>query len=548
MNPPGIGQERVSSSSGIDLAVCHVPTAWLDALTAGVAVYGPRGELLFVNRAARALLHLPDGQAGARAAFEALLAHAVRADGTPFPSGDHPWAAALVTRRSVRDILMGFDRPGHGRRVWARVSAEPAPREDGTPAQVVATLVGIDAEQRLVDRLRESEQRGRQVLDKARDAIYRIDLAGRFTYVNPAACRLGGQPASALLGRPALELVRADQRARVAQAFARQARERLAARYDELVASGPGGRPLRLGQHVLLLFEGRRARGFQVVAHELDGGRPWHPLSPAAEAHEGPEAGPAPEAPVPHVLVVDDNDVNVKVTVAMLENLGYAVDTAVNGIEALHACEQRAYDAVLMDCQMPEMDGFRATAFIREREAGTRHTPIIALTASVLPGERQKCLAAGMDDFLAKPVSLRRLDETLRRWVSGGQQPPRAARFVLPPEHPLRSLEAQGQGPLVGEIFGTFLETTPAYLHQMQAAHADADAARLASLAHSLKGAAVQVGAEELAEMCARVQTAARSGDLGGVAALLVALEGGFQGLRRTLEPQRQKLLGGLPP
>jgi HPt (histidine-containing phosphotransfer) domain-containing protein len=116
------------------------------------------------------------------------------------------------------------------------------------------------------------------------------------------------------------------------------------------------------------------------------------------------------------------------------------------------------------------------------------------------------------------------------------------SRFVLAPEHPLRGLEMQGLGTLVAEVFGTFLETTPTYVREMRAAHGRGDASELVSLAHSLKGAAVQVGAEDLAELCARVQSAGRGDDMAGVAALLVALESAFEGLRRTLEPQRERL------
>jgi two-component system, sensor histidine kinase and response regulator len=116
----------------------------------------------------------------------------------------------------------------------------------------------------------------------------------------------------------------------------------------------------------------------------------------------------------PRVLVVDDSVVNQVVAVHQLEKLGYAADAAGNGVEALHALETIAYDAVLMDCQMPEMDGFSATAEIRRREQGTsRHTRIIALTASATAGDRQQCLDAGMDDFVTKPTNENNLASVL---------------------------------------------------------------------------------------------------------------------------------------
>ena len=135
----------------------------------------------------------------------------------------------------------------------------------------------------------------------------------------------------------------------------------------------------------------------------------------------GPVAAKAPAAgPAPCVLVVDDNPEIRKVIVAMVEKLGYRFEVASDGIEAVDACSRTHYDAVLMDCHMPQMDGFKATAWIRQREGPTRRTPIVALTASAAPGDREKCLAAGMDDYLSKPAGLRVLDATLRKWIARG--------------------------------------------------------------------------------------------------------------------------------
>ncbi len=517
--------------------------ALLDALACGVIVLGQLGELLFANRAVRLLLDLAETGARGRAWPEAAAA-ALRADGTPFAPADQPFALAFATRRPVRDVLLGFSRPGRRGQVWVKTSAEPLLAADGGVASVICTLEDVGAQRRREERLRDGELRYRQALERVQEVVWRSNRAGRLTYVNPAACRVLGRPAAALMGRPALDFVRADQRERVARTLSALARERSSSCYFEVLVGDGDARPVKLGLHVQVLFDGRRVRGFQGVAQD-SGATPRAQASPASAAEVDESERPAG----PHILVVDDNDVNLKVTVAMLENLGYSADVAINGLDALHACEHRAYDAVLMDCQMPHMDGFRATAFIREREGTRRHTPIIALTASVLPSERQKCLTAGMDDFLCKPVGLRQLDETLRRWTTRAEPEPAAAgRFVLAADHPLRALEVQGLGALVAEVFGTFLETTPTYVRQMHTAHAHSDAAQLVSLAHSLKGAAVQVGAEDLAEICTRLQAAARSEDLTGLAALLVALESTFEGLRRALEPQRQRLLQAALP
>jgi two-component system, sensor histidine kinase and response regulator len=116
------------------------------------------------------------------------------------------------------------------------------------------------------------------------------------------------------------------------------------------------------------------------------------------------------------ILVVDDNAVNQRLTRRVVEKLGYAVDVAANGTEAIAALERRPYRLVLMDCQMPTMDGYEATRRIRQAESGQRRTPIIAMTANAMSGDREKCLAAGMDDYVSKPVKLAALTSVIRHW------------------------------------------------------------------------------------------------------------------------------------
>jgi signal transduction histidine kinase/DNA-binding response OmpR family regulator len=118
------------------------------------------------------------------------------------------------------------------------------------------------------------------------------------------------------------------------------------------------------------------------------------------------------------VLVVEDNAANLKVAVRMVEKLGYRADVAANGIEAVRVLGEVRYDAVLMDCHMPEMDGFEATRAIRRSESGGRHTPVIAMTASALSGDRERCLAAGMDDYVSKPIKLHVIAAVLERWLA----------------------------------------------------------------------------------------------------------------------------------
>lgn len=119
----------------------------------------------------------------------------------------------------------------------------------------------------------------------------------------------------------------------------------------------------------------------------------------------------------PRVLVVDDHELNQVVAVALLERLGCRVDVADSGYAAVAAVQRMPYDLLFMDCHMSDLDGYQATAMIRKWEGGTRRMPIVALTGRALPGDREKCLAAGMDDYFTKPLQYNLLDACLRRWI-----------------------------------------------------------------------------------------------------------------------------------
>lgn len=132
------------------------------------------------------------------------------------------------------------------------------------------------------------------------------------------------------------------------------------------------------------------------------------------------ESAPTTRSSVPssRILLVEDNLINQKVAQLMLTRLGHQVDTAANGIEALACLERSHYGLILMDCQMPEMDGFTATRAIRARPTADARTPIIALTANAFSADRTEALEAGMDDFITKPINLELLSQVLQRWLS----------------------------------------------------------------------------------------------------------------------------------
>jgi CheY-like chemotaxis protein len=124
----------------------------------------------------------------------------------------------------------------------------------------------------------------------------------------------------------------------------------------------------------------------------------------------------------PFALVVEDNPVNQRIAIRMVSRLGYRVHTAENGVEATRRAKRHRYDVILMDCQMPEMDGYDATRAIRDMEAAAGRTPIIALTANAMPSDRERCLAAGMDDFLTKPLTIAALQQALDRVADAGSR------------------------------------------------------------------------------------------------------------------------------
>ena len=141
----------------------------------------------------------------------------------------------------------------------------------------------------------------------------------------------------------------------------------------------------------------------------------------ACTAHEHDAEGPL-------ALVVEDNPVNQRIAIKMVTRLGFRVHTAENGIEAMRKVKTRRYDVILMDCQMPEMDGYDATRAIRDMEAALARTPIIAVTANAMPSDRDRCLAAGMDDFLSKPLTMAALQLVLTRVVEPPRVSPTPAR------------------------------------------------------------------------------------------------------------------------
>ncbi len=235
------------------------------------------------------------------------------------------------------------------------------------------------------------------------------------------------------------------------------------------------------------------------------------------------------------VLLAEDNRVNQEVAKAMLTRLGLEFDLANNGEEAVARMARQSYEVVLMDCQMPVLDGYAASARIRDTESETRRrTPIVALTANAMEGDRERCLAVGMDDYLAKPYTANQLEQVLRRWLpdpleahgaqgdskdTAAESASTAIDFQVLEQ--FRELDPQGGTGLMRQIVDVFLQSSDQMVSQLQQAVAAGDAEALRQSAHSLKSSSANVGAQTLSELFRSLEGFGREGNFDAAEGLL---------------------------
>ena len=278
-------------------------------------------------------------------------------------------------------------------------------------------------------------------------------------------------------------------------------------------------------------------------------GTPLAALTPALPAP--PDTAAAGQAPL-RMLLVEDNAINQEIALAMLEDSGYDATPADNGRRALALWERYPFDVILMDCQMPEMDGFEATRRVRRMEAqqGRDRTPIIAVTANAILGDRELCLEAGMDDYLAKPYTRAALLAVLARWRPASaapkavQTPAVTAQAVQQaPAEPaalldaaalqnLRAMRRPGRPDVLGRIIDLFNSDAPRLLGQLEVAAEASDIAALQLAAHTFKSSCANVGALGLSATCREIEQYARGND---VASALRHIRGIQQELDRVL-------------
>jgi len=297
-------------------------------------------------------------------------------------------------------------------------------------------------------------------------------------------------------------------------------------------------RARELGVGAYLTKPVRRARLLEAVADAAGAEEPIVAPEAVDELLEPPVA--AVPATAARVLVAEDNAVNQLVIETMLAKRGFAVDLAGDGAEALAMLAHGAYSAVFMDCQMPNLDGYAATGRIRAQEQDGERLPVIAMTAHAMKGDRERCLDAGMDDYLSKPLRPDALDDVLERWLGLARSPAVAAVTGASPAVDALIDEARMRTfrddypDIVGQLLDLFLTSTPPLLDELRLAAEAEDRAELKRAAHKLKGSCQNIGATFMATLCKSIE--AGDGDVRGtVEELGAALTSTETALRRAL-------------
>lgn len=228
------------------------------------------------------------------------------------------------------------------------------------------------------------------------------------------------------------------------------------------------------------------------------------------------------------VLLVEDNPVNQTVAVGILEEFGCDTVVAINGEEAVSKMSTGEFDIVLMDCELPVMDGFAATAAIREKVASARTVPIIAVTANAIDGDRERCLAAGMQDYLPKPITVEKLHGTLSRWLKAESQESGEEPLDRSSLENIRNLQGVGGDAMVRRVVNIYLSSSVEQLDNLRQAVKESNAEAVRQAAHALKSSSQNVGAKPLSQLCQQLEELGRNGELIGSHALLENIEAAF--------------------
>ena len=405
------------------------------------------------------------------------------------------------------------------------------------------------------------------------------------TAVHSLADALAALRASANMGerwRHAVLIVDAAAFKPVAAALVRNVLKDSVLGHVQIVLTTYGGTDLPQDPRVRMLTGNLTEEALRTTLEPMFGVEA--PGGARAEPQDAIEIAVPPDTPLQgRVLLVEDNPVNQRVAQRLLELHGLDVTAVGDGREAVERLEREPFDVVLMDCLMPVMDGYMATRLWREREraAGAAHLPIVAMTANAMAGDRERCLASGMDDYISKPLDRAALAQLLRRWLAVAQTRPRAATTNLveaafaapveptqPPASPPQVAPANAHattaprpapaggaidaaiigdlldtmGSEFGDLVRVYLEDAPQQINAIAAAAATGDAAAQLAPAHTLKSSSANIGATTLSELARRIEHAARAGVPTGPAELAAGIQPEYErvaaDLSRLIEKQ----------
>ena len=295
---------------------------------------------------------------------------------------------------------------------------------------------------------------------------------------------------------------------------------------------GDAARCLKLGISAYLLKPIRQSELLFTISKVLN-----EPTSPAAQPSLITRHSIRESKRRLHILLAEDNAVNQKLAARMLERMGHTVIVASNGKKVLECLEHEKFDLILMDVQMPEMDGFEATGAVRELEKATgEHIPIVAMTAYAMKGDKEKCLEAGMDGYVAKPINAQELFETIENLLGAPNVE------ATPFNHAGQALDKSqildqvgGDKDLLKEVVALFLDDCPKLIEQMREAIQESNPEGLQMAAHTLKGSVSNFGATLAVQAALDLETMGKAGDIGGAAGALIILEKEIDRVRKEL-------------
>ena len=378
------------------------------------------------------------------------------------------------------------------------------------------------------------------------------------------AAREQGDPFGAAILDMAMPGMDGEELARVIKADRSLATTRLVL----MTSLGTRADPAHMEELGLSAYLGKPVRQsdlFDCLAVVIAGAKLNGPLLPVRSNRVVLDREPA-ELAAMKILLAEDNATNQQVAIGLLGKFGLRADVAANGVEAIHALEARPYDLVLMDVQMPELDGLEATRRIRDPRSAVRShdIPIVAMTAHALQGDQQKCLDAGMNDYVTKPVSPRALAKALDTWLPrGGSVETEAEPAAQPAARATPTLAAQPAEPVAGEpaeapvfdreamtarlmddedliaaVVDGFLEEMPGEIETLKRYASEGDATAARRQAHSIKGASANVGGEAMRAIALEAEKAGQAGDLEAIMASMPRLEIQFALLRDAMVRQ----------